>query len=227
MDRITRKELKTDKFALEVEHGLEYAAGHRRQLARYGGAALVVILLVWGGFRYRESQRLERQGVLAAALDAHIKPPEGGDSFEAMRRKNVESLKKFQEVIDKYPGSEEALVASTYIGSIRAEEGNTEEAQKALKRVIESADANVGSLAKLSLAGMYASSGKIKEAEEILRSLMANPTQFVSKEHASIVLAQALAKTKPDEARKLLEPLKTIKGVALSQAVLNLSAELK
>lgn len=227
MDRITRKDLKTDKFALEVEHGIEYAAEHRKQLIRYGGAALVLVVLVWGGFRYRETQRLERQGVLAAALDAHIRPPEGGDTFEAIRRKNVESLKKFQEVIDKYPGSEEALVAATYIGSIRAEEGNTEEAQKALKRVIDSGDANVGSLAKLALAGMYASTGKVKEAEEMLRALIANPTQFVTKEHATLVLAQVVAGTKPEEAKKLLEPLKTVKGVALSQAVVNLSAELK
>ncbi|MFN0171732.1 MAG: tetratricopeptide repeat protein [Bryobacteraceae bacterium] len=227
MDRITRKELKTDKFALEVEHGLEYAAGHRKQLIRYGAAALVVALLVWGGFRYRDSQRLERQGVLAAALDAHIKPPEGGDSFEGQRRKNVESLKKFQEVIDKYPGSDEAMVASSYIGAIRAEEGNTDEAQKALKRVIDAGDANVASLAKLSLAGLYASAGKTKEAEDILRPLIASPTQFVSKEHATIALAHALAKTRPDEARKLLDPLKTIKGVALTEAVVNLSAELK
>ncbi len=227
MDRLTRKELKTDKFAQEVGHTLEYASEHRKQILRYGGAALAILIAGWGFWSYRSHQQAERFGVLASAIDAHIRPAEGGDAFEAERRKNVESVKRFQEVIDKYPNTREAWVALSYIASIRAEEGNTEEAEKAYLRVIESGEDSVAALARLSLGQLYANAGKVSEAEKILRPLIDKPSPFVSKEHATIALAQALAASKPDEARKLIEPLKSMKGAALSEAVVNLSAELK
>ena len=44
MDKLTRKELKSDKFALEVQHSVEYVSQHRQQMIRWGAipAAAVV-----------------------------------------------------------------------------------------------------------------------------------------------------------------------------------------
>ena len=38
MARITRKDLKTDKFALEVGHTVDFFEEHRREVVRYGAA---------------------------------------------------------------------------------------------------------------------------------------------------------------------------------------------
>ncbi|HVP00217.1 MAG TPA: hypothetical protein VMT15_19235, partial [Bryobacteraceae bacterium] len=57
------------------------------------------------------------------------------------------------------------------------------------------------------------------------RDLMDHPTEFVSKEQATISLARFLAPKKPAEARKLLEPLRTQPG-AVSQVALTLIGEL-
>ena len=46
MARITRKELKTDKFALEVGHTVDFFEEHHTEIVRYGAAALVVIAIV-------------------------------------------------------------------------------------------------------------------------------------------------------------------------------------
>jgi len=54
---------------------------------------------------------------------------------------------------------------------------------------------------------------------------MAHPTIFVSKEQAAIALARGIAPSKPAEARKLLEPLRTQPG-AISQAAISTYAEL-
>ena len=54
MDRLTRKELKSDSFALEVQHSVEYVAEHRRQLIRWGALVAVVVLLIVAFFVYRE-----------------------------------------------------------------------------------------------------------------------------------------------------------------------------
>ena len=56
MARITRKELKTDRFALEVGHTVDFLEEHRGLILRIGGAALVVILLVAGIVYYRRHQ---------------------------------------------------------------------------------------------------------------------------------------------------------------------------
>jgi predicted negative regulator of RcsB-dependent stress response len=66
-----------------------------------------------------------------------------------------------------------------------------------------------GSLAKLSIAQALQGEGKTADAEKILRDLVANPTRLVSKEQAILALGRAIADTKPDEALKLLEPLRT------------------
>ena len=63
------------------------------------------------------------------------------------------------------------------------------------------------------------------QGEKLLRDLMAHPTLFVSKEQAAIALARALIATKPDEARKLLDPLRT-EGSSVGQVALTLYGQL-
>ena len=62
----------------------------------------------------------------------------------------------------------------------------------------------------MSLAQLYAGQGKFAEAEKMARGVMTNPTILVSKEMATVEVARILAASgKPDEARKLLEPMRT------------------
>jgi hypothetical protein len=77
-------------------------------------------------------------------------------------------------------------------------------------------------LAKLSLAQIYFSDGRTAQGETALRELIAKPTVFVSKEQATIMLARFLGPTKPEEARKLLEPLITVPG-GVSQVAVEVS----
>ena len=46
MSRITRKELKTDKFALEVEHGISFFEHHKNEAVKYTAIAIGVIVLI-------------------------------------------------------------------------------------------------------------------------------------------------------------------------------------
>ena len=86
-------------------------------------------------------------------------------------------------------------------------------------------DYNYASMGKLSLAQVYLSTGRNADAEKLLRSLYDKPSLFVSKEQAAIALARALAVTKPAEARKLLEPLRTGRP-AISQVAITLLSQL-
>ena len=58
-----------------------------------------------------------------------------------------------------------------------------------------------------SLAELYSAKGNTAEAEKLLKDLVDHPTTTVSKDQALISLAKLYSKTKPAEARKLVEPL--------------------
>jgi len=63
--RITRKELKSDKFALEVEHTVNFFEDHRQEIVRYGGIALVAVVLIIGYIIYSGHQHAQREEALA------------------------------------------------------------------------------------------------------------------------------------------------------------------
>ncbi len=65
---LSRKALKQDKFAVEVEHTVDFFAAHRPQVIRYGGIALAVILIAGVAWFFRSSQRSARQQVLGQAM---------------------------------------------------------------------------------------------------------------------------------------------------------------
>ncbi len=230
MDRLTRKDLKTDKFAVEVEHSLEYVSEHRKQLGLYSGIAVALAVIAGGGWFYMQHQRAERQAALAKAIavaeaDIGAATQSGGPSFPTPEAKNAEKVKVFTELLNKYPGKEEALIAGLYLGAAAADKGDLATAEKQFRTVADSGKGDVASQGKLSLAQIYTSTGKPAEAEKLLRDLLDHPTVFVSKEQATLNLARLLASSKPAEARKLLQPLVTGRSAA-SQAAIQAMAQL-
>jgi predicted Zn-dependent protease len=230
VDRVTRSKLKTDRFAVEVEHSVEYVAEHRKQVFQYGAAALVLGLIVAGIWYYRDRQHTARQEELAAAMDimqAPVAPngPPGQLFYTTDALKNAAAVKAFKPIYDKHPGTDEGIVAASYLGAISMDEGKRADAEKYFQLVADYGDKNLSSMGKLSLAQIYLSSGRQADAEKLLRSLYEKPTVFVSKEQAAIALARAISTTKPAEARKLLEPLRTERP-AISQAAITLLSQL-
>jgi tetratricopeptide (TPR) repeat protein len=214
VDRITRKELKSDKFALEVEHTVEYVSEHRRQVIRYAAVAAVVVVLVLAFMAYRNRQQAVRQTALNAALEIQnaaigAAPNPESLAFPTGEARNKAALKAFGDIAAKYQGSDEGWIAEYYQGVIASDEGRLSDAQRFFKDVADSGPRTYGSLAKLSLAELYGQAGRIADAEPLLRSLMDKPTEFVSKAQATIELGRLLGPSRPAEARKLLEPLRT------------------
>ena len=232
MARITRKELKTDKFALEVEHTFSFFEEHRQEIARYGGFALVVVVLAAGFYVYRQHQHTAREAALARALqiqDTPVGTPPAGSTtitmFPTEQVKDDAALKVFSDLRSKYSGSDEAEIAGYYLGGIQAGQGKLADAEKTFREVAEKGNEQYASLAKLSLAEVYFAQGKVDQGRKIFEDLIAHPTLFVSKDQAQIGLARALLPVRPEEARKILEPLKNTSG-ATAQIALQLYSDL-
>ena len=229
MARITRKELKTDKFALEIGHTVDFFEEHRTEIVRYAVAALAVAVIAVLIFVYRSHQHTTRQDALAKAMavqDAQVGAgAPGAVSYPTQEAKEKEEVKQFSEIAAKYSGSDEGYIAEYYLGCIAAGQGNLPEAEKRLSSVANSAGKKYASLAKLPLGQIYFAEGKNDLGEKTLRSLLDDPTVFVSKDQAALVLARMLAHTKPAEARKLLDPLRAKPG-PVSQNAIQAYAEL-
>lgn len=232
MDRVTRHDLKTDKFATEVGHSVQYVAAHRTQVIRYGVAVLLVIVLGVGIYYFRKSQHETRQADLSAALrlkDAVVGAPQPGDprpSFGSQTEKDNAIKKAFENVIAKHGGSNEAAVAHYSLGSIASDAGKTAEAEKHFRAAVEAGSGGYGAVAKLSLAQTLQVQGKNADAEKLFRELIANPTTLVSKEQATFALVRMLATTNPAEARKLLAPYEKDSRVAVARIAASLLAEI-
>ena len=65
---LTRKELKSDKFALEVQHSVEFVSQHRQQMMLWAVPAVVVVLIVSAIFWYRNQQHNAREEALHSAM---------------------------------------------------------------------------------------------------------------------------------------------------------------
>jgi predicted negative regulator of RcsB-dependent stress response len=230
VDRQTRKDLKTDKFAVEAGHMFEFLTEHPDDVKRYAAIALAVVILVGGIYFYRSHQATAREEALAQAMkldDAVVSnnPVPPNLTFKTQEEKDQARNKAFSELASKYRGTREGAIGATFIASNAADKGNMPEAEKLYKDIVDSAPSDFASLASLSLAKVYAAEGKQADAEKLLRDLVKNPTTLVSKEQASLELADLLTKTNPTEARKILEPLR-IGRSAVSRAAVTMLGNL-
>lgn len=231
MSRLTRKELKSDKFALEVQHSVEYVSNHRQQLIRWGGIGAAVVIVIAAIFFYRSHEHGVRQEALHAAMNIQnsqigTAPNEYVVAFATEAERQSALNKAFTELAAKYPGTDEGNIAEFFLATNAADKGNLAEAEKRLKTVIDSSNKEYGSMAKLSLAHVYAAQNKLAEGEKVLQSLIDNPTQLVSKDSATIELAQLIKNSDPQRARKMLEPLRSSPRANISRAAVTALGDL-
>jgi len=225
MDRHTRKELKTDKFAQGVGSSFEFLSEHRGQATRWTLIGLAIVVIVGGVWIYRGHQATQRAELLAKAMqidDATVGAPQPPrQNFATAEEKEKARIAAFTNVVVKYPGSQEGAIAQLALAAAQADKGQIDEALKTFKSILDSAPDPYDSVAKFSIAQIYATQGKNDEAEKLFKELADKPSVFVSKEQATLELARVVGKRNPAEARKLLEPLSASPRTAVSRAAVS------
>jgi predicted negative regulator of RcsB-dependent stress response len=223
--RQTRKQLKTDKFAQDVGLTFSFLNEHRSETIRYGLIALAVVILGVGYYFYSRHQAEAREEALAAAMkidEAVIapNPTPTNINFATQAEKDKARTQAFADLATKYHGTAEGAVGGIFIGAEKADKGDLVAAEKIYKDVMDSAPAEYAAQARVSLAYVYAAEGKTPEAEKLMRYLIDHPTALISKDEATLELGNILAKSKPAEALKLIEPLRDSHRTAISKAAL-------
>jgi predicted negative regulator of RcsB-dependent stress response len=212
VDRQTRKSIKTDKFAQEIGHTFSFLTSHSEESKRYAAIGLAVILVAGGIYFYVGHQATAREQALTdairvdeAVINSTPQPP--NLNFPTQAAKDEARTKAFSDVAAKYHGSQEGAIAGIYIASDQVDKGNYSQAEKLYKDVVDSAPADYASLARIALSQVYAAEGKNSDAEKMMQSLIDHPTTLVSKEEATLQLADLMIPYNPAKAKKLLEPL--------------------
>jgi predicted negative regulator of RcsB-dependent stress response len=231
LDRQTRKDLKTDKFAEEVFDVFSWASAHKTEVIRYGAILVAVVAIALGIMFYNRSQAAQREEALAKALridDAIVGPTPNPPAlhFDTEAEKDKARTQAFSEIISKYSGSQEAAIADLYMAGYDVDAGSLDSAEKRFKHVMDDAPKPYAALARLALAQVYSTENKTADAEKLLRELIANPTATVSKDQATLVLGQILSTSNPAEAHKLLDPLRTSTRSAVSRAAITAAANI-
>jgi len=225
---LSRKELKQDNVALKVEETRHFLETHRDLVIRIGVITVIVVAIGYGSWWFMNSRKQAREQALGAAVELQNAPvgapsPSGGPSFPTDAAKTAAVEKALNSVMAE--GSEEGYAAEYYLAGINASNGKTDEALKQYDHVAANAGTDYASLAKLAKAQLLFSINKSSDAQAILRDLMAHPTAMVSKDQAAMILAQGIASTQPEEARKLLLPIASAHS-DISQAAVMAMADL-
>ena len=232
---MTRHELKEqiqhDQFTDSVQSAVDYISANREKVTRWAIAALVVLAIVGGAFWFASYRRSLRQHDLQGAfavLDAPVgeAAAAGLKSYPTQDAKTKASMKAFSDVVAKDGSSREGLIARYYLGTLKAQSGDSKGAETDLTAVAAS-HSECAPLAKIALAQLYQSENRITEAQNLLQQLVTKPADLVSKGQAQVLLAQLMGSTNPEEARKMLQSLKgSGHDPAVTRAVDQLSAEL-
>jgi predicted negative regulator of RcsB-dependent stress response len=231
VDRQTRKDLKTDKFAEDVVDVFGWASAHKTEVMRYGVALIALVLIAVGVTYYNRSQATAREEALTQALrmdeattGTAIEPT--SLHFDTETEKAKARAQAFTELSAKHSGTQEGAIADMYLASYAVDSGNQEEAERRYKRVVDDGPKPYASLGRIALSQIYASEGKMAEAEKVLRDAIANPSATVSKEQAQLALGEMLSSSNPTEAHKLLDPLRTSARGTISRAAIVASAKI-
>lgn len=229
---MTRHELKEqlqhDRFSDAVSGAVVYASSHRKNLIRGAIALAVVAAIVGAALWYSSYRRSIRRDALETAMVVAQAPvgqaTQSGKSYPTEEAKQDASIKALSEVVAKYGGSDEGHIARYYLGTVKAQKGDSKGAEQDLKAVADSGS-EFAPLAKVALSQLYTGENRMPEAEALLRGIADKGSDLVSKAQANILLAQLYKTTKPQEAKKILESLKSDKDPAVQNAVQQIAGE--
>ncbi len=219
MARISRKQLKHDRFVEEVGQSVVYVSSHRKQMLIWGGVALALIIAIFSYAGYRRTRAAEAKAELQKAVEMYhgkvdTQEQPGGITFPTTIARVRDTTEQLGKVSSEYADREEAVAADYYLALLEIEQEKVEEAQQRLEGLADG-KSEYASLARLALADLYARRQEDELARRHYQYLIENPTRVVPKSRAQLALARYLSATdKEEEAKTILEEMMKQPGEA-------------
>jgi len=210
----TRQQLKQDKFAETAKDTVSWAVEHQKPLATASIAALVVLVIVAGGWIYYNQRDQAASAEIGAALRIYGAPliPANASkpdykTFTSANERAETARKAFQQVQDKYPHTRAAEIARYFVGITSLDLGDTANAEKVLQQVAGYRNQDLAALGKFALASVYRAENKEAEAIKLYQELAAHPASTVPRSTAQLELAALYQQKQPEEAAQLYQQI--------------------
>ena len=216
MRSYTRHQLKQDSFRTSTTETISWAVEHQSKLVAAGIVVAVIVAAVLGGWWYVDYRNDQAQSQLSGAIEKYGAPirPAGTPatpemlSFGSAQERAKATNAEFTRIADKYSFTQSGKVARYFVGITFHELGDNAAAEKNLTEVADSRSKEIGSLAKLALAGIYHDTNRDPQAIAIYKDLADHPTASVGKGTAQFLLASLYEEShQPDQARALYQQM--------------------
>jgi tetratricopeptide (TPR) repeat protein len=222
VDTQTRHALKQDRFIEATRSGVDWFADHRSRVIQAAVAAVVLIAVVVAALVVYDKRSGAADLVFGEAMDTYNTPlaqpgqpaMPGERTFPSAAARAKLANQQFVQIADRYGFFEAGKTAAYFAGLTAMDLGQSGQAETYLKKVSDSHDAALASLAKMALANLYQQLNRNSKAVVLYNQLIAKPTSTVPADAARLQLASLYEKTNPAEANKIYAQLKTSKTAA-------------
>jgi len=216
VDTQTRHALKQDSFVTATSSSIGWLQTHRGTVLKVAVPAVLAIVAVIAGVMFYNAQTQAAQIALGKGMTIYSSPvrqagmPEqmAKDAYASYPERAKAANQQFVDTANKYGWTLSGKNAEYFAGVTFMEMRQNGEAEKAFRKTVDSGDANLASLGKLALAGLYSQNKRDTEAIDLYKQLIAKPTAAVPAATAQLQLAAMYETTRPEEAKKLYAEIK-------------------
>ena len=210
---ISRKELKKDEVRDTLAHGAEALLSHQMSTIVLVLVAIVAAACVYGWRMYTQAQTEHAESGFNSAMEifqAPVGPPQaaGELTYANEDKKFADAEQAFSKVSQHYGRTHAGRLAGYYAALSNEKLGNNAMAEKWLRGLVDSRDAEVASMAKFELAGLDARNGKTDQAIQLYKQLLAQTSVLVPKPEVMLALANCYSTKDPSQAAKLYGQIK-------------------
>lgn len=186
-DHLRREELKRNELGEVLEAGIHYAEGHKKPLLLAIGAAVALVLAVWGWFAFSGSRREGANELLTRALrvqEAEVvasgaKPDDPQTpTFASAAARDARANELWTELDDRYGGTSIGRVAKLYMADAALTAGDAAKARSLWEGYLKSDDRSPVALsAYVNLFELDRQEGKGEPLAEKLRAMLEDPAR--------------------------------------------------
>jgi tetratricopeptide (TPR) repeat protein len=206
-----------DQFVLATENTLSWANNNRRATFLIGGLALVLVLVLAGGYSLYQHRTAEAETAFGAAMQTYQTPvvrpdqplPPGMKAFNTAKERAQKANGQFAEVANHFGLTQPGKLAVYFMGLTYMEEDQNGAAEDSLKKAASSWNGDTAALAKVALAQLYAQTGRESQAVDLYQQLAKGRATTVPPDLAQLQLAEMYnTQGKTEQARQIYAQIK-------------------
>jgi len=222
--KLTRKQLKKDRFVEEVGEVVGIFTTHRNLIVGIAVAVVVLVVAGAGFYRYQQERDTEARQALQAALGNYygqvsLDQIPGRVTFATTIAKDQAIRESLTKVAEDFAGRLEGEVAQLHLALYEVSDGDLEKGKTMLEGLLDHRDDEVAALARKALADQLQREEKNEEALAHYQHLVDNPTDMLPRERVELFgLYDALLATDEQKALELVKSIEERDGAGREMA---------